>query len=182
MKVILIVIVIFVVMVISLYAYYGGFKKIDFRTSEQGGETLVYEELIGDYKKGGAVMDRVYYSLLNADKIETFKGFGIYYDNPQKVERSKLRSEVGCILEKVDSAKFTDLKQKYKIKTCPTGTYITTEFPNKGKISVIIGIMKVYPALNKYIREHGYSEKGMVMEIYDIPNRKIWYRKEIVKE
>lgn len=181
MKVILFVIVLLVVLVISLYAYYGGFKKIEFCITVQGGETLVYEELTGDYKKGGAVMDRLYYSLLNTDKIETFKGFGIYYDDPQKVEKSKLHSEVGCILEKVDSVKLMDLKQKYKIKTYPTGTYITTEFPSKGKISMIIGIMKVYPALKKYIREHGYSEKGAVMEIYDIPNKKIWYRKGIVK-
>jgi DNA gyrase inhibitor GyrI len=28
-----------------------------------------------------------------------FRGFGIYYDNPQKVEKDKLRSDLDSILE-----------------------------------------------------------------------------------
>ena len=40
--------------------------------------------------------------------------------------------------------------------------------------------MKVYPAMGTVIQKEGYSEKGAVMEIYDIPNKKIIYRKEIV--
>jgi len=178
-KVILSVISAIIILAIIAYAYYGGFKKVTFQTSEQGGEILVYEELTGDYNKSGVVMDRVYNSLLKDEKTETFKGFGIYYDNPKEIERSKLRSVVGCILEKTDSAKLKDLTHKYKIKSCPKGTYITTEFPFKGKMSVMIGIMKVYPAMSKYIKEKGLSEKGAVMEIYDTPNKKILYRKEI---
>jgi DNA gyrase inhibitor GyrI len=181
-KVILYVIIAFLVLIIIIYAYYAGFKKVVFQTSEQGGETLVYEELTGDYNQSGVVMDRIYNSLLKDEKIETFKGFGIYYDNPQEVEKSKLRSAVGCILEKRDSAKLNELKKKYKIETCPTGKYITTEFPFKGKMSVMLGIMKVYPAMSKYIKEKGLNEKGAVMEIYDTPNKKILYRKEIVAE
>ena len=42
--------------------------------------------------------------------------------------------------------------------------------------------MKVYPALNKYAIQNGYNEEGLVMEIYDIPNNKILYRKELNKE
>jgi len=181
-NVILYVILAFIVLSVIVYAYYGGFKKVNFQSSLQGGETLVYEELTGDYKQSAAVMDKIYNSLLNDEKIETFKGFGIYYDNPQEVEKNKLRSAVGCILEETDSIKLNELKKKYKIKTCPTDTYITTEFPFKGKMSVMIGILKVYPAMNKYIKENGLSEKGAVMEIYDTPNEKILYRKEIARK
>jgi len=149
--------------------------------SEQGGETLVYENLTGDYKQSPVIMDKVYYSLLKDDKIETYKGFGIYYDNPQKVETSELRSEIGCILEEKDSLKINDLKNKYNIKTYPKGSYIVTEFPFKGKISVIIGLLKVYPKLADYVKKHGYNENGAVMEIYDTPNKKIVYRKEMVR-
>ena len=39
--------------------------------------------------------------------------------------------------------------------------------------------MKVYPALNRYIRNYNLSEDGYVMEIYDVPNKRIIYRKEI---
>jgi len=48
MKVVLIILAILVVVFIVMYAYYGGFKKISFRIEIQGGETFVYEEMIGD--------------------------------------------------------------------------------------------------------------------------------------
>lgn len=181
MKVILIAALILIALGVIVYAYYGGFYKVKFQVAEQGGETLIYEEMVGDYQQSPVVMDRIYSSLLNNEKIETFKGFGIYYDNPQKVEKSKLRSEVGCILEDRDISKINDLKQKYKIKTYPKGQYIIAEFPYKGKLSVVVGVMKVYPEMNKFIKEKGYSEQGAVMEIYDTPSKKIVYRKEIVK-
>jgi hypothetical protein len=182
MKIVLIAILILIALFSIIYTYYGGFRKIDFVIAEQGGETLIYENLTGDYKQSPVIMDKIYYSLINSDKVETYKGFGIYYDNPKKVETSKLRSEIGCILEEKDSVKINDLKSKYNIKTFPKGSYIVTEFPSKGKISVIIGIFKVYPALTDYLKKQGYSEKGAVMEIYDTPNKKIVYRKEIIKE
>lgn len=38
--------------------------------------------------------------------------------------------------------------------------------------------MKVYPEINKYIDSKGYK-KGQVMEIYNVPNKKIIYLAEI---
>ena len=178
-QIIIIVVAAIVAIVLGFAAYWGAFKSIQFRMVEQGGETLVYEEMTGDYRQSGVVMDRVYYSLLNDYKIETFKGFGIYYDNPQKVETSKLRSELGCILEESDIHRLSELEGNFKIKTYPKGNYIVAEFPNKGRLSVIFGIMKVYPALNKFVKEKGYDEEGAIMEIYDTPGKKIIYRKEL---
>ena len=74
------------------------------------------------------------------------------------------------------------MEADYKIKTLAQGEYIVARFPFKGKMSVMIGIMKVYPAIDKYVKENGYSEKGPIAEIYDMPNKMIVYRKEIVKE
>jgi len=42
--------------------------------------------------------------------------------------------------------------------------------------------MKVYPALNKFAKQNGFNEESAVMEIYDVPNKKILYRKEIIKQ
>ena len=123
-----------------------------------------------DYKQTPAVSDKVYYSLLNDYGIATTKGFGIYYDNPKEVEKSKLRSEIGCIVENLDSVTIDKLSNKFQIKTQPFKNYITTEFPFKGKLSVMFGIMKVYPALEKYLKEHKYSDSP-IMEIYDVPNK-----------
>ena len=182
LKIILVVIVVLIAIVAIAYIYYGGLSKVEVKEEMQGGEVLVYEEVVGDYAQSGKYTDKVYYSLLNNEGIETTKGFGVFYDNPQQVEKSKLRSEIGCIVEGLDSTQIADLAGKYKVRTYPKANYVTTEFPFKGSLSILIGLTKVYPQINKYIKEHGISEKGAMMEIYDVPNKKIIYRKEIVEE
>lgn len=163
------------------FIYYGGLSKVNCRVEKQGGETLVCKQMTGDYAKSAKLMDEVYYSLLNDYGIETFKGFGLYYDNPKEVEKTKLRSEIGCIIEEKDLLKVADIKGNLQIKTFPEKSYIIAEFPNKGKLSIIFGIIKVYPAMDKFLKEKGYKKEGAVMEIYDVPNKKIIYRKEIVE-
>ena len=177
MKIAIIIIVLIVILFVLAYAYYGGFKNISFRVEEQGGETVVYEAMVGDYNQTPKVQNKIYNALLNDEKIETTKGFGIYYDNPKEVEKSKLRSEVGCIVENLNSEVISRLSGKYNVKTLPVSSCIVTEFPYKGMMSIFIGIMRVYPALEKYCKLHA-SKNSPIIEIYDIPNKKIIYRKE----
>ncbi len=179
MKIILLIILLLAVVVFSTYAYYGGFSNIRFDIHEKGGEVLVYENYTGDYKNSGAVMDRIYYSLLEEHQLETYKGFGIYYDDPAKVEKSKLRSEVGCILENPDEQTLQELSAKYNIRIFPKQQYLTCEFPYLGKLSIFMGIMRVYPAMKKYIKANNITEEGFIMEIYDVPGKRIEYRKNI---
>ncbi|WP_161991906.1 GyrI-like domain-containing protein [Flagellimonas algicola] len=180
MKITLLIIALILASVAMFIGYNGGFKKINCRVEVQGGETLVFKEMTGDYAKSKKLSDDVYYTLLNDYEIETFKGFGIYYDNPKKVKKTQLRSEIGCIVEKKDSSKATQIHGELKIKEFPKKSYIVTEFPIKGKLAVIFGILKVYPAMDKFVKENGYAAKGAVMEIYDVPNKTILYRKEII--
>lgn len=179
-KWILIVIAVLIMAAVLIYAYYGGFKTIKLEVGDAGGETLVYENVIGDYSQTAKISDRVYQSLLHEENIETIKAFGIYYDNPKKVEKDKLRSEVGCIVEGLDSTALQKLSAKYQVKTLPVKHYIITTFPFKGSLSILVGIIKIYPLLNKYFEEQGIAA-GPVMEIYDIPNKKIIYRQEILQ-
>ncbi len=111
--------------------------------------------------------------------MECFKGFGIYYDNPQKVEKEKLRADVGNILENPTPEVLAQLTPNYNIRTLEKQQYLVTEFPYKNQMSIILGIMRVYPALNRYIRENNLSEEGFVMEIYDVPGKKIIYGKQL---
>jgi DNA gyrase inhibitor GyrI len=182
MKALFIVIIFIVAAAASIYSFYGGFRKIQVQVSKAGGEPVVYEKVSGDYKKTAAVMDKIYYALLNEEKVETYKGFGIYYDDPKKVAKENLRSEAGCILEQKDYARMEALNKKYQLKTLPEGQFITACFPYKGKFSIIFSIAKVYPSLNKFAKANGYDENTPVMEIYDVPSGKILYRKELVQK
>ena len=164
---------------IGIYWYYGGYHKINISIEEQGGETVVYKEIVGEYKQSGEVMNSIYYNLLNEYNITTYNGFGIYFDNPQTVAKEKLRSQAGCIIEKNDIDRLSTLGVDLKTQTLPIKKYIVTEFPYKGKLSIFFSLMNIYPALNKYTQSNGINGDGAVIEIYDIPNKKISYRKEI---
>jgi len=180
-KILLVIVIGAVVILTAIYAYYGGFRSVNFEVKETGGETFVYENVTGDYSQSPVVMDSIYYALLNDLKIETTKGAGIYYDNPQHVDKSKLRSEIGCMLDsEVDSLKMVQLNNRFKVKTLPKTNYIVTEFPNKGMMSTFVGIMKVYPAMTGFVEKNGYKNSP-VMEIYDVPTMTIIYRMEAEK-
>lgn len=180
-KIILAATLIFTLIFFVFVVYYGGLKTIKIEVREEGGETVVYESILGDYRKTGLTMDQVYNYLLKEKKIETFRGFGIYYDNPKQTPKSQLRSEAGCIVEKPDTGSLAGLPCDMKVKTLPVRKYMVTEFPYLGKLSVIFSLMKVYPALEKYAYKHDFAQDGAVTEIYDIPARKNYFRKELMK-
>ena len=179
MKILLIAISCMLIICVVMYVYYGGFRRLKIQIAEQGGEFVIYDTIIGDYRQSGVVMDKIYYSLLNEHKIETFKGYGKYLDNSKKVEKSKLRSEAGCIIEPQDVNNIK-VENGFKSKVLPVQKYIISDFPYKGKLAVLFSIMKVYPALGKFAEMNGFDEDGPITEIYDIPNKKIIYRKEII--
>ena len=164
-KIIVGVIVAITVFLVLAIANYGGFTKVNVQVKEEGGEKLVYEKVLGSYNKTGAVAQKLQYRL-EKENVVTLKGFGIYYDNPRFVKKDSLHSDVGCILENADTCRIYWLKGKFNIKTCPVKNYITAEFPFKGKMSIMVGVLKVYPALMKFVKDNNYDEKGPIMEIY----------------
>lgn len=180
-KIILGVLLSLLLIVMMIYANYGGFSKVSFDVKNEGGETLIYKDIKGSYTQTGDVISKIDSQLKSQYKIVPLRSFGMYFDNPLKVTRRKLRSEAGCILENADTLQVSRLKANFKVKLSPIKNYITTEFPYKGRMSILIGIMKVYPALMKYVKSNGYSETGFIMEIYDMHNNKILYRKEAIK-
>lgn len=177
-KIIISLFVFLIVCIVGLASYLGIFKTIIFQETEVGPFKLVYEEYVGDYKNTPIIQDRIYKSLLDEFKIETTKGFGIYYNDPATTHKDKLFSEIGCILEEKDYGKISEIEAKFKVKDYPKQKAVVTEFAFKNKLSVMIGIFKVYPALAKYITDKGISPSE-IMEIYDVPNKKIVYIKRM---
>ncbi|MDP8217652.1 MAG: GyrI-like domain-containing protein [Candidatus Theseobacter exili] len=173
MKIFLTFIISAIILVLIALAYYGAFKKIEITEHATGPYLLVYKKHIGDYKNVGPVMDKIYKDLLN-DSVVTTRGFGLYYDNPGEVEKDKLRSIVGCILEEKDRNKIDNLKDKYTITEFPVSNSVISQFPFKGKPSIFLGIFKIYPPLSDYLKEHNYAQ-GPIMEIYNVPAGKILY-------
>ncbi len=177
MKYVLIIIAVLVVALFVWLTYSGMFAKVEIKQEKAGGYWLVYEDFVGDYSNAGKITDKVYQELKEMG-IETTKGFGIYKDNPQEVAREECHSELGCILEPIDLDKLDIIKEKFKVKNFIKQDCITAEFPFKNKMSIMFGIFKVYPKINEYMNANDISQ-GPIMEVYDIPNKKIYYLKSI---
>lgn len=159
------------VFVTALCAYYGAFTSISVKKENIPDLWIVYETFRGPYKDTGPVSDRIYYDLLNKDSLETYKGFGIYYDNPQETDPKKCRSIIGCIVEERDYRRIEEIKSEYNIAKIPGGEAVSAIFPFRGKLSILFGIFRVYPALNRYLQ----GKQTAVMEIYNVPQKCISY-------
>ncbi|QZY53781.1 GyrI-like domain-containing protein [Crassaminicella profunda] len=182
LKIALVVIFLIIVAIVLFLNYLGLFSKIVIEEKEMGPYVLVYEDHKGDYKGTRKIQDNIYNILLNEYGIETFKGFGVYYDDPKKVSKEELRSIAGCILEEADYNNIEKLKENnLKVKETSKQQCIVVEFPFKNAFSVFIGIMKVYPEINKFVEKNGLKQKE-IMEVYDVLAKKIIYIMNYIDE
>jgi len=168
----------FILIIVLIFAgllyWLGFFDKVVVTEMEQGPYILVYENHQGDYRNINFAIDTVYYRLLNEEQIQTTQGFGVYYDNPKLVAKEDLRSIGGVILDPMYENQVGDLERRFNIKKISAQPAVVVEFPYKNKLSIIAGVYRVYPVIQKYLTEKNYPTKEM-MEIYDSANHKITY-------
>ncbi len=160
--------------VVIFLAYLGMFSNYEPTEKEMGPYTFVYEKFVGPYKDTGSVFNRVD-KKLNKVGIKSTMGMGIYFDNPSKVDSSKLRSECGSVIGKKDIESFNKVKDSFNVKTVEKSKSVVVTFPIKNGMSYMIGPMKCYPILTKYSKEKGLKLKGNAFELYDIPGKIIYY-------
>lgn len=154
-------------MIAAVFAYVawcGLFTPIQIREEQWNPVTCVYKTHTGPYRETAGIMDAVYEHLLSQG-VKSSMGIGIYFDNPENVDKSKLRSAAGCVVPAGISDDVLKGSQ-YKKTTIPGGGYVVVDFPNRGTASVFIGIMRVYPKLNAYLSAKGIKNTA-VIEIYD---------------
>lgn len=176
MKKIFGILLLILIVVIGYLGFSGLFSGIDIHENRVGPYTYVYQNHIGPYDKVGPLMDEVYKKLLDSG-IETYKGIGVYYDDPSVIDEDKLRSDVGRILEEREIFNLEDIKKKFNVRKLDKKSYVVAQHPYRNQISIMLGIMKVYPGLTKYFEKNNLK-MGKVIEIYDFPNKKITYLAE----
>lgn len=159
---------------IAYLSWAGLFTEIKISEEKAGPFFLAYDVSVGPYKKSADVMDRIYNTLLGEKGVSATTGFGLYYDKPGTVPEEKLRSIAGCIVEKEYQNKLLAPSPKFRTGSLPESNAIVARFPYKGKVSVLIGVFRVYPELSRYMSEKGVAP-GPVMELYDVKNGTISY-------
>lgn len=161
-------------LVAAVLVHAGLFESVEVREQETDSYTLVYQDHVGSYYQVRSPMDEVYQSLLRMG-IETYRGAGVYYDNPQEVPEDQLRSEVGSILEEKDLAQIGQIKKTFKVKEIPRQRAMVTEFPIRNLLSYVIAPAKVYKEVNALWQQQSYPDYEYAIEIYDVPKKTIIY-------
>lgn len=159
--------------IVAILSWYGLFATVTLSEQRLPSFSFVYEKQTGNYRQSSRAMNQIYRDL-EKEGITTTKGIGLYYDNPKKVIVDNLRSLVGCILQESDAGQRAALKAKYLVATLPDATLPVISFPYKGKLSVVLGTLKVYPKLDAWFQQHP-DHKGPIMEIYDLNGGTIRY-------
>jgi hypothetical protein len=160
--------------VMMFLSHYGLFAQAVISEKEMGPYMLIYEKNVGDYSSTAILMDNVHKRLIARSSITTAREFRLFYDNPRRSKDANLRCIAGCILEKKDGEKFAKLEKSQKSDMFPASKSVVCEFPFEGKLSGIIGALKVYPKLNNYMKFKGYRNVP-IMEVFDMQNRKLYY-------
>ena len=144
---------------LAYLGYLGTFQKMKVSQDSFGPYHLIYKTHKGPYEEVVKVYEemRRYQEEM---KIDSEIMFGIYYDDPDKVEKSKLRSEIGFVLSKKVYKKLQAENQdeNIKFKSIPNRKYVFTTFPYKNMVSIFIGVSKAYPALKEYLKSKNYPE------------------------
>ena len=115
--------------------------------------------------------------MLEKSNIETNKSFAVYYDDPKLKALDSLQSIAGRIIESQDTTKIKSSGSMYKIMRLPEKRYAVAEIKNRGALSSFAGSVKVYAALDRFMKENDFPPSP-TMEIYD-RNKTIRYLREI---
>ncbi|XP_051957287.1 LOW QUALITY PROTEIN: testis-expressed protein 264 homolog [Xyrauchen texanus] len=117
------------------------------------GISIGYKYKVGHYKDCGSLFKE---SCSIAPKLTSI---GIFYDDPKKVPGHKCRYAVGSILSEGDEEPNEEQQQLYekhgfRVYSFPEVTHVVTaSFPHRTPLSIFLGVQKVYPQLNSYIKE-----------------------------
>ncbi|XP_026130977.1 LOW QUALITY PROTEIN: testis-expressed protein 264-like [Carassius auratus] len=115
--------------------------------------TIAYKYRVGPYKDCGSLFRE------SCSIGPTLPRIGIFYDDPKKVPAQKCRYAVGSILSESEDAPSEDQQQLYeklgfRVFSFPEVTHVVTaSFPHRTPLSIFLGVRRVYPQLNCYIKE-----------------------------
>ncbi|XP_002402779.3 testis-expressed protein 264 homolog [Ixodes scapularis] len=165
---IIVVLILLLLSILAFLGYCGLFAPIDIKAEKPPFKDLevAYKFCRGSYKNSGAHFTEVH------SIAPSLKCIGVYYDDPNEVETLHLRYLVGVVLNDTERPATKEAKQQlesegYKTASFPAVDHaVTTVFPFRGSVSVMIAMARVYPKLREYIKEKLLCARPLI-EIYE---------------
>lgn len=141
--------------------------------------TIAYKFRKGPYSNCGPLFQE-------ARKIgPKFPCIGVFYDDPTKVPKPQCRYAVGSILSEGESRADEELVKSYEasdfnVFCFPEVTHaVTTSFPYRTFLSILLGVMRVYPRMMDYIKKRSLCAHPCI-EIYK--DSRIYYMLPLARQ
>lgn len=155
---IIVVLILLLLTLLGFLGYCGLFAPIDIKAEKPPFQELkvAYKFSRGSYKNSGALFTEAH------SIAPTLKCIGVYYDDPSEVD----------VLNDTDRPATKEVKEQLEAEGFKTASFpavdhaVTTVFPFRGSVSVMIAMARVYPKLREYIKEKLLCARPM-MEIYE---------------
>lgn len=162
------VLILLLLTLLGFLGYCGLFAPIDIKAEKPPFQELkvAYKFSRGSYKNSGALFTEAH------SIAPTLKCIGVYYDDPNEVDVPRLRYLVGVVLNDTDRPATKEVKEQLEAEGFKTASFpavdhaVTTVFPFRGSVSVMIAMARVYPKLREYIKEKLLCARPL-MEIYE---------------
>ncbi len=153
----------------GLLYYVGFFQTLEVQTGQEGGYLLGGFYHVGPYEQVGPTFER---TLHVADSLgfPTDTLIGCYFNDPEVVPADSLESFVGALVASGDLAYVGNMDPgQLQLFPIYEGEALFVDFPRKNDLSMIVGVMRVYPFLTKEAAKRGF-EVGQIYEIYTESN------------
>jgi len=160
-----------VIVIILVLVYIGVFSEVVIEEATMGPYTYAYVSYTGPYKDVLTPMEDLKLKLREAGFTPT-RGFGVYYDDPEKIDAKILKSDVGAIIPETEFDKMEANQVNFNFETIEASDYLVAEFKIKNAIADMYIPLKVNYVLSRYLKKNNLPYPSKVIEIFDTnPNR-----------
>lgn len=167
MKKALIVIAVFLIALAGYLAYEGMFTPATVQTTEEGPYLFMGIEHKGPYQDIMPVFKKLE-AQVKEKQIKDAAFAGVYFDDPKTVAEDQLRSLACVVVKSAEDSLLLAGIEGIKVYPIEHGKALVCERNTSNMVSMIISVMKAYPAISKHIETHPELQQGIkhVYELY----------------
>jgi hypothetical protein len=147
----------FVLPLLAVYAWWGGFSRVDISVGVRGPYTYAYLEASGDYAKLPDLTTEVRLQL-KGDKVEHGLPITVLYSNPDLVDVGKRRARTGFIVPAG-----IHVRAPLRIDTIPARAVVIAQV----RAATLLAPSRAYTALDHYMQGQGGGIRMPTVEIYE---------------
>lgn len=156
----LIIVLAFLLPLFGVFAWWGGFNRVEITEAQAGPYRYVYLEHTGDYGNLPKTQARVR-ALMEEQKIPRGASITVLLDDPRKVPRDRLRARTGYLVGPGVMA-----QEPLRLGEIPRRPVLVASV----RAAALLAPSKAYQALHEYLQQRRRELVMPTVEIYESPS------------